>query len=130
MSRASKPEKASSTDPDGPTRLDELKRRFGDRLARYQGVPIVGLGVDLYQRDQESAGSMVGSAVAFRLFTYFVPLLLFLVGLAGLLSGHIDADEVNANSGISGGLATQMRSALHQSGRTPWIIIVIGVFGM
>src|SRR4051794_24631059 len=103
MSRASRPARASSTDPDGPSCLADLRRRFGDHLARYQQVPIVGLGVDLYQRDRESAGSMVGSAVAFRLFTFFVPLLLFLVGLAGFLSGHIDADEVNANSGISGG---------------------------
>src|SRR6476620_2118402 len=99
MSRASRPDEASNTDDDGATRLDALRRRLGDRLARYQSVPIVGLGVDLYQRDRESAGSMVGSAVAFRLFTYFVPLLLFLVGLAGFLSGHIDAEDLNTNAG-------------------------------
>ena len=35
---------------------------------------------------------MVGSALAFRLFLFFIPLLLVVVGVAGLFGGYVDAD--------------------------------------
>ena len=116
--------------PKGSSLAAATKKRALDRFDRYQNVPVVGLGVDLVRRDGEAAGSMVGSAVAFRLFTFFVPLLLVLVGLAGLATGHIDAGEVNHATGVSGGLGNQIRGALHQSGRTPWLILGLGLVGM
>ncbi|MGZ4786311.1 MAG: hypothetical protein ACXV5S_11620, partial [Acidimicrobiales bacterium] len=70
-----------------------MRERIAARLRRYESVPVVGLVSDLFRRDTEAAGSLVGSAVAFRLFLFFVPLLLVLVGVAGFLSGHVDADQ-------------------------------------
>lgn len=107
-----------------------LKERLASRLRRYESVPVVGLGVGLFHRDTESGGSMVGSAIAFRLFLFFVPLLLVLVGLAGLTSGHIDPDQVANSASISGGLRAQMRGAFSQSGSAPWVITILGLFGM
>ena len=58
----------------GQRRANELRERYGDRA-------LVDLGLRLYRRDRESAGTVVGAAVALRLFLFFVPLLLFVVGL-------------------------------------------------
>lgn len=41
------------------------------------------LALRWYERDREAAGTVVGSALAFRLFLFFIPLLLFVVGLTG-----------------------------------------------
>ena len=118
-------------DPQAPPRAPEgLQARLLDRFQRYQQVPVVGVAVDLLRRDSESAGSMIGSAVAFRLFLFFVPLLLFVVGLAGFVSGHVDPDQIVRGSGISGGLGAQIRNAFHQSGNGPWVVTFLGLFGM
>ncbi|MGZ4693936.1 MAG: YhjD/YihY/BrkB family envelope integrity protein [Acidimicrobiales bacterium] len=107
-----------------------MRERIAARLRRYESVPVVGLVSDLFRRDTEAAGSLVGSAVAFRLFLFFVPLLLVLVGVAGFLSGHVDADQLNQSYGISGGLGSQIRSAFAQSGRAPWVITGVGLVGL
>lgn len=44
--------------------------------------PIVDIALSLYERDGEVAGAVISSAIAFRLFLFFVPMLLFGVGLA------------------------------------------------
>jgi uncharacterized BrkB/YihY/UPF0761 family membrane protein len=100
------------------------------RLGRYENVPVVGLAVDLLRRDSESAGALAGSALAFRLFTFFVPLLLLLVGVASFASGFVSAQQVNHGLGVSGSLAEQMRSAFAQSGRTPVLITLLGFIGL
>jgi uncharacterized BrkB/YihY/UPF0761 family membrane protein len=86
---------------------------------------VVGL-----QRDTESGGSMMGSAVAFRLFMFFVPLLLLVVGLAGLAGSHVDPDQLGRTASVSGGLGDQMRSAFEQSGRAAWTIAALGLVGV
>ena len=91
---------------------------------------MVGLAVDLLRRDTESAGALAGSALAFRLFSFFVPLLLLLVGLASFASGFISAEQVNNGAGVSGNLARQMSSAFSQSGQTPLLITVLGLIGV
>ena len=44
----------------------------------------------LYDRDRDSAGTVVSSAIAFRLFLFFVPMLLFVVGVLGFFAEHVD----------------------------------------
>ena len=77
----------------GRRRVEDLRERFGDR-------PVVDLGLRIYQRDREAAGGVVGAAVAFRLFLFFVPLLLMVVGLAGLLARWIDADRLSWKTAV------------------------------
>ena len=43
-------------------------------LERHRHHLLVDLGLRLYERDRESAGTLVGSALAFRLFLFFAPL--------------------------------------------------------
>ena len=122
------PDPAELTEP--PSRVSALQAQAMARLRRYEDVPVVGLGASLVRRDSESAGSMIGSAIAFRLFLFFVPLLLLLVGLAGFVGGHISAADVKRSAGVSSGLGQQIQHAFHQSGRAPWFITFLGLLGI
>jgi hypothetical protein len=64
-------------------------------LARYEHLPVVDVIAGTYKRDRESAGPVLGSAIAFRLFLFFVPLLLLVVGIAGFAASFINADAVS-----------------------------------
>ena len=96
---------------------------------RYRDRPLVDLGMRLYERDRDSAGTVVSSAIAFRLFLFFVPLLLFVVGIAGFFASQITADDVK-QAGVTGSLATQINTALSQPNTTRWIAVAFGLFGM
>ena len=121
---------ASSEDTAPHGRLDVLKGRVVERLEPYERIPPVGLGVAAYKSDVRTGGSMIGSAIAFRLFLFFVPLLLLAVGLAGVVGSYVDTKSLAADSGITGGLAEQMSGALNQSGRAPWGVVLLGLFGI
>ena len=114
----------------GRTRLAGEQQRFNRMLARHEHRPLVALAVRIVRRDRESAGTVVGSAVAFRLFLFFVPLLLFLVGLLGIIATWVDAEDVHEQTAITGSLADQIDSALSQPGSSRWIATILGLFGM
>ena len=111
-------------------RLARARVWFDARASKYQGTPVVGLGVALLRRDRESAGAVAASAIAFRLFLFFVPLILLVVGIAGLISGFVHADQVNRGVGVSGGLAADIRLALAQPGVTRWVATGLGLVGV
>ena len=112
----------------------ERTKREQDRwsvlLAKHEDRPLVNVGLRLYQRDREGAGTVVGSALALRLFLFFVPLLLFVVGIVGFVSGWVDADDANRSAGVTGGLAEQIHAAFEQPGSTRWLATLVGVVGM
>ena len=66
-------------------RLAASQARMAELLERHKNRPVIDVGLRIYQRDREAAGTVVGSAIAFRLFLFFVPLLLFVVGVLGFL---------------------------------------------
>ena len=107
----------------GRRRIDALVDRHGDR-------PLLDVPLRVYRRDRETAGAVVSSALAFRLFLFFVPLLLFVVGLAGFSSAFFDADEVNEQSGLTGSLAQQIDTALSQTSQTRWAAVLVGLTGI
>jgi membrane protein len=108
------------------TRLSPVRQR----LARYERIPVVDVIVATYRRDRESAGAVMGSAIAFRLFLFFVPLLLLVVGLAGFAAGFVNARAVSQTTGIYGKLGTEISEAFHQPGFTRWIALLTGLFGV
>lgn len=110
-------------------RLARARASLSARVSKYADVPVVGIGLAMLRRDKEAAGAVAGSAIAFRLFLFFVPLLLFLVGVAGLISGFIQADQVTRGAGISGNLAADIRLAFAQPGVTRWLATGIGLVG-
>jgi uncharacterized BrkB/YihY/UPF0761 family membrane protein len=114
----------------GRAGADAGQQRINDLFDRYADRALVDLGLRIYQRDRESAGVVVGAAVAFRLFLFLAPLLLVVVGLVGILSSWVDADEFNQQMGFTGALAGQINAALSQPGTSQWVALVIGLFGV
>src|SRR5262249_28035708 len=92
--------------------------------------PLLDVGLRIFQRDREGAGTLVASALAFRLFLFFVPLTLFAVGVLGVLASWFDLHELNHNAGVTGTLAAQINTALSQPNSTRWIAIIAGLSGM
>ncbi len=107
-----------------------LVSRLRRRLAAYQDRPLVALVTGIIDRDREGAGSVVGSAVAFRLFLFFIPLLLFVVGIAGLFSGRVSPEAVAHDVGVNGSLDAQIRAAFDQDAGTGWVALGLGLVGM
>jgi uncharacterized BrkB/YihY/UPF0761 family membrane protein len=111
-------------------RLSAGQARANELLEKYKDRPLLDVGLRMYQRDRESAGTIVGSALAFRLFLFVVPLLLFVVGLFGFLASWTGPEEVNGAAGVSGSLAVQINTALTQPNSTRWVATLTGLFGM
>jgi uncharacterized BrkB/YihY/UPF0761 family membrane protein len=115
-------------------RLSTRARAAGDDALRWaearreHGV-LVDVPWRIYDRDREIAGSVVGAALAMRLFTFFVPLLLLLVGLTGFARGHIGQEHLD-DAGVAGRLAEQVQSALEQPSQTRWLALLSGLFGV
>src|ERR1035438_10629785 len=100
-------------------RIEPVKGWVNTRFSRYRDTPAGGVVAEVMLRDKESAGGVAGSAIAFRLFLFFVPLLLFVVGIAGVVSGFVSAHDVEVAIGVSGGgLAAQIRAAFAEPGAT------------
>ncbi len=111
------------------SRLAASQARLDELLERHRGRPVVQVALMLHNRDQEMAGSVVSSALAFRLFLFVVPLLVFAVGIAGFLGDIVDETDVG-NAGIGGALAAQIDSALSQPNATRWLAVLGGLFGV
>ena len=137
----SKPEPDEAADGGDERRLDALiagarvrakaeQARFAALLDKHGDRPLVDVALRTYRRDREIAGTVVGSALAFRLFLFFIPLLVFVVGVAGFLASWVDAEDVADNAGVSGGLAEQIRSAFDQPGSTRWAAVLLGLVGI
>jgi uncharacterized BrkB/YihY/UPF0761 family membrane protein len=138
--RAGGPPDDPSSDPDAPPDAESLARRLGTRatatrsagerwLDERRGSVLVDVPLRMYERDGEIAGSVVGAALAMRLFTFFVPLLLLIVGLAGFARGRL-SEEGLSDAGVAGRLADQVQSALEQPSQTRWLALLSGLFGV
>ncbi len=80
-------------------------------------------------RDREAAGSVLGGAIAFRLFLFVVPFVLLLVGLAGFLERQLDEEQLES-AGIAGTIAAQIDAAVTQPDSARWLAIGLGLVGM
>jgi uncharacterized BrkB/YihY/UPF0761 family membrane protein len=100
------------------------------QLERFQGRPVGAFVIRVWERDGVAAGNLLGSALAFRLFLFFLPLVLFVVGLVGVAASLIDAEMMIETASVSGALAAQVHSAFEQSNTAAWLAIASGLFGM
>jgi len=99
-------------------------------LAKYRRLPVVDVVFGTFRRDRQTAGWVLSSALAFRLFLFFLPLMLLTIGAAGFASDVVDARSANRAAGISGSLAKQVSAAFHQPGLTRWFAVLLGLFGV
>ena len=89
---------------------------------------VIDLGVR--DRDREAGGSLLGSALALRLFLFFVPFVLFTVGLAGLIGHDARYDSLSSDTGISGTIGDQIDVAFAQGSASAWFVCGAGLVGM
>ena len=110
-------------------RVSGTRAKAEETFERHRGRGPVDVAVRIYERDRDAAGSVVSSAVAFRLFQFFIPLLLFVVGLVGFLGANLDSTDAS-DAGLGGNIGGQIDSALDQHSTTRWIAVGLGLFGM
>jgi uncharacterized BrkB/YihY/UPF0761 family membrane protein len=104
----------------GSRQLEELRARFA----------AVDIALRIQERDKLAAGTLLGSALSLRLFLFFVPMLLFALGTAGILGRSTDLDSISSEVGLTGSLATEIDNAFSQGATSPWAAVVFGLFGM
>ena len=103
--------------------------RSGSTQLRERSV-VVDTGARMYDRDREAAGTLLGSALALRLFLFFVPLVLFALGVAGVVGNLTSVDSISSHAGLTGELADQIDDTLRQGSSAPWIALGTGLLGM
>jgi len=99
-------------------------------LAKHRDRPVVDVAFATFRKDRQAAGWVMSSALAFRLFLFFLPLMLLTVGVAGFASAFASAHSANEAAGISGSLAKQVSAAFHQPGITRWFALLLGLSGV
>ena len=111
--------------------LAPIENWFSTLFSRLAAYPPAAVVLTIAPRDKEAAGGVAGSAIAFRLFLFFVPLLLFVIGILGLISGFLSAQDVAHGVGVGGKLSAQIRAALAEpSTASRWLAIGLGLVGM
>ena len=132
--RGPAPAASSEEKTEAKSRLRRWLDDAGDfgtrRFDQHKDAPFADVVLRIVGRDRESAGVLTGSAIAFRLFLFFVPLTLFLVGIGGFVSGFVSAADATKAAGVSGGVAKEIRLAFSQPGTTRWVAVLLGFFGM
>jgi uncharacterized BrkB/YihY/UPF0761 family membrane protein len=114
-------------------KIVERARRTAKRASdwieqRRPELPIVDTAMRFWERDREIDGSVIGSAIAMRVFLFFIPLLLVAVGLLGFFGGSVSSGDAAKEAGVTGGLAKQLDTALQQSSGTRWTALLTGLF--
>lgn len=111
----------------GRAATERLKSR-AEAMRERSGA--IDVAVRVYDRDRESGGSLLGSALALRLFLFFVPFVLFTVGLAGLIGHYSGYESLSSDTGISGTIGDQIDLAFAQSSASAWFVCGAGLIGM
>jgi membrane protein len=131
---AEEPDRAPHGDEDHGTgareRLGRWWRRSRSRAVEVgERLPFSGIVAGIYERDRHAAGTLLGSALALRLFLFFVPTVLLLFGIAGILGRYSTVDS-SSELGIGGALGHEIDTAFDQDRLSPWIALIAGIVGM
>ena len=119
-----------------PSRVARLRERGADLTEtagtwverRREHWPPLDLAFTYYERDREALASVLGSAVALRMYLFFIPALVMLVGLAILLVGQDQLDSMLNTVSISGSMAKDISSAASASDGTGWLFLLGGLW--
>jgi uncharacterized BrkB/YihY/UPF0761 family membrane protein len=84
----------------------------------------------IVERDRASFGTVVGSAIALRMFVFLLPATLFLVGLLAIVGGELDPDAINEDLGVTATIADTIATAMTQETTAGWIALGVGAVGM
>jgi uncharacterized BrkB/YihY/UPF0761 family membrane protein len=110
-------------------RIASEQARLSELIDKYHDRPLLDVSLRIYQRDREAAGAIVGSALAFRFFLFFVPLTLFVVGLLGFVARWFEPADINEAVGLGGAVAAQINTAMSEPTSARWVATIVGFFG-
>lgn len=99
-------------------RLEEDRRRR----------PLVDLAASLYERDRDAFATVLGSAIALRLFLFVVPAVVMLLGFLNTVNAAGAIDRLLDASSTSGELARSISDASRTSGTTGVGMFLSGLF--
>jgi uncharacterized BrkB/YihY/UPF0761 family membrane protein len=112
-------------------RLADTQHRATTRFVSLRArSTVVDTSLRMYERDRHAAGSLLGSALALRLFLFFLPMILLILGVMGLIGRHTEVDSGASQMGITGALADQIDAGFRQGSTTPWLATLTGLFGL
>ncbi len=128
-----------ATDPqehqDDRGRIAAAKRRLddaGDRATKWfearraERVPY-DLAARFYERDREAFASVLGAAIALRLFLFVVAVVLLLAGLLVVLAGGPGLEKLLSEANVTGSIASEMGAA---AGRSQSAGFAMALFGL
>lgn len=103
------------------------EERYGALVAARSRVPAVDTGFQLLERDTAIGGGILAGALAYRLFIWFLPLTLVLVGGLGVVADASDRapGEIVSDAGLTGVIASSVSQASDGEGR--WYALLIGI---
>jgi hypothetical protein len=110
-------------------RFDDLSEQAGDWLKRRRAEQVpYDLAATFYERDRESFASVLGAAIALRLFMFVVAIALLLSGGALLALGKESVREALSQANVTGSLASQIGDAAARSGSAAITMLLLGVW--
>lgn len=93
---------------------------------RQEALPL-DLVVRFYERDRDSFASVLGAAVALRLFLFIVPTVAMGVGLLILVRGRQAVDDLTSSADVTGGFAAQIESTVPSGRSAGWGLFLTGL---
>jgi hypothetical protein len=91
---------------------------------RTEAMP-VDLAVGFYERDRDAFASVLGAAIALRLFLFFVPAMLFVSAVVMLVAGSDGVRSIAEQAGVTGSLADQVGDVSQTDTATRvWLLLV------
>ena len=108
--------------------LAQRERATAELAARRERHVLVELAIKLYERDRDAFGSVLGSAIAMRLFLFTASLSVAAVGLVNLITRGDGMGGVMTSAGITGQVASQVESAASGSPGRHITLLLTGLF--
>jgi membrane protein len=111
------------------TRADVLEGQARDRFEQERSRRgWIQIGYDAWDLDRHRGGPLLSGGIAYRIFLFELPFLLFIISLFGVvadLSGE-DPEQVAHDSGLSAAMATTIAKAVNESGSARWWLLLLG----
>lgn len=86
------------------------------------------LGFTYYERDREALASVLGAAIALRLYLFLIPAMITLVGLVLTLFGKDQLDSMLTSSSLGTTVAKDISSAAPDTGTAGIVLMVGGIW--
>jgi uncharacterized BrkB/YihY/UPF0761 family membrane protein len=108
---------------------DQVTTVVDQIFAARDDAPLIDAGIETFERDSGTGGSLLAGAIAFRLFLLLVPLLLLMYSGLGFLSHHIANGSAQSGRSLemSQAAVDTMASIGSDASQGRWVTLAIGL---